>query len=142
MLNIRSIKDIDIEGKKVFLRCDFNVPLDEFRNISDERRIRSAIPTIRYCLDSGCSVILASHLGRPKGRDESLSLEPVAKRLNRILAPEIIFADDVTGKDAVQKAKDLKKVKFYYWKIYALTKVKLKMMKSLQKSYLIWRKFS
>lgn len=109
MLNIRSIKDIDIENKKVFLRCDFNVPLDEFRNITDERRMHSAIPTIRYCLDSGCSVILASHLGRPKGRDEKLSLEPIAKRLNRILAPEIIFADNVTGRDAVEKAKELKK---------------------------------
>ncbi len=106
--DIRLIKDIDIENKKVFLRCDFNVPLDEFRNITDERRIRSAIPTIRYCLDRGCAVILASHLGRPKGRDEDLSLLPVAKRLNRILAPEVQFADNVTGKDAVEKAAALK----------------------------------
>lgn len=109
MLNIRSIKDIDIENKKVFLRCDFNVPLDEFRNITDERRIRSAIPTIRYCLDSGCSIVLASHLGRPKGRDENLSLLPIAKRLSRILAPDVIFADNVTGVDAVEKAKLLKR---------------------------------
>lgn len=107
-MNIRSIKDIDIQNKKVFLRCDFNVPLDEFRNITDERRIRSAIPTIRYCLDQGCSIILASHLGRPKGRDEKLSLDPVAKRLNRMLAPEVQFSEDVTGKDAVQKASELK----------------------------------
>lgn len=109
MHNIKSIKDIDITNKKVFLRCDFNVPLDEFTNITDERRIRSAIPTIRYCLDMGCSVILASHLGRPKGRDEKLSLEPVAKRLNRILAPEVQFVQDVTGSEALQKAKELKK---------------------------------
>ncbi len=108
MEGIRSIKDIDIEGKKVFLRCDFNVPLDEFRNITDERRIRSAIPTIRYCLDSGCAVILASHLGRPKGIDEEFSLAPVLRRLNRILNPEIQFADSVTGADAVEKAKNLK----------------------------------
>ncbi len=108
MHGIRSVKDIDIEGKKVFLRCDFNVPLDEFKNITDERRIRSALPTIRYCLDMGCAVILASHLGRPKGRDEEFSLSPVAKRLNRILAPEVQFAENVTGTDAVQKAKDLK----------------------------------
>ncbi|PIE72472.1 MAG: phosphoglycerate kinase, partial [Deltaproteobacteria bacterium] len=86
----------------------FNVPLDEFRNITDERRIRSAIPTIRYCLDRGCAVILASHLGRPKGRDEDLSLLPVAKRLNRILAPQVQFAENITGKDAVEKASVLK----------------------------------
>lgn len=109
MLRIRSIKDIDISNKKVFLRCDFNVPLDEFRNITDDRRIRSAIPTIKYCLDHGCSIILASHLGRPKGRDESLSLEPIYKRLNRLLVPDVQFADNVAGRDAVEKAKDLKK---------------------------------
>ncbi len=108
MKGIRSIKDLDIEGKKVFLRCDFNVPLDEFKNITDERRIRSAIPTIRYCLDSGCAVILASHLGRPKGVDEEFSLSPVAKRLNRMLSPEIQFAANVTGEDALKKAKELK----------------------------------
>ncbi len=106
--DIRSIKDIEIDNKKVFLRCDFNVPLDEFRNITDERRIRSAIPTIRYCLDRGCAVILASHLGRPKGRDEDLSLLPIAKRLNRILAPQVQFAENITGKDAVEKASALK----------------------------------
>ncbi len=108
MKGIRSIKDIDIEGKKVFLRCDFNVPLDEFGIITDERRIRSAIPTIRYCLDNNCSIILASHLGRPKGRDDSLSLTPVAKRLNRLLAPEVKLADSVTSADTVAMAKDLK----------------------------------
>ncbi len=108
MKGIRFIKDIDIEGKKVFLRCDFNVPLDEFKNITDERRIRSALQTIRYCLDSGCAVILASHLGRPKGVDETLSLSPVLKRLNRILAPDVQFASSVTGDDAVKKAKELK----------------------------------
>lgn len=109
MLRIRSIKDIDIDNKKVFLRCDFNVPLDEFKNITDDRRIRSAIPTIKYCLDRGCSVILASHLGRPKGRDEHLTLEPIYKRLNRLLAPEVQFADNVTGVDATNKAKALQK---------------------------------
>lgn len=109
MLRIRSIKDIDIDNKKVFLRCDFNVPLDEFRNITDDRRIRSAIPTIKYCLDHGCSIILASHLGRPQGRDESLSLEPIYKRLNRLLVPDVQFADNVAGRDAVEKAKGLQK---------------------------------
>ena len=102
---IRSIRDIDITGKKVFIRCDFNVPLDEFGNITDDRRVRSAIPTIRYCLDHGCSIILASHLGRPKGSvDEKYSLAPVQMSLKRLLDIEVSLAADVIGKDAVEKA--------------------------------------
>ncbi len=102
---IRSIRDLDITGKKVLIRCDFNVPLDEFNNITDDRRIRSAIPTIRYCLDHGCSIILASHMGRPKGVvDEKYSLAPVQKRLSRLLDLEVTLAQDVIGKDAVDKA--------------------------------------
>jgi len=105
---IRSIRDLDIEGKKVFIRCDFNVPLDEFNNITDDRRVRSAIPTIRYCLDHGCSVILASHLGRPKGIvDERYSLAPVQMRLKRLLGKEIVLATDVIGQDALSKASAL-----------------------------------
>ncbi len=101
---IRSIRDIDIAGKRVFIRCDFNVPLDEFMNITDDRRIRSAIQTVRYCLDSGCSVILASHLGRPNGVfEEKYSLDPVFKRLTRILNCKVSFASDVTGHDAKEK---------------------------------------
>lgn len=109
MSDIISIKDINISGKKVFIRCDFNVPMDEFGNITDDRRIISAVPTIRYCLDQGCAVILASHLGRPKnGYDESFSLAPVAKRLSRILHPDVIFANDVIGADAKQKVENIK----------------------------------
>ena len=89
---IISIKDIDLAGKKVLIRCDFNVPQDEFLNITDDRRIRSAIPTIRYCLDNGCAVILASHLGRPKEISSKYSLEPVAKRLARLLKKEVLMA--------------------------------------------------
>ncbi len=102
---IRSIRDLDIAGKKVFIRCDFNVPLDEFANITDDRRVRSAIPTIRYCLDHGCSIILASHLGRPKGAvDEKYSLAPVQMRLKRLLDKEVVLSSDVIGKDATEKA--------------------------------------
>ncbi|EAH5413101.1 phosphoglycerate kinase, partial [Campylobacter jejuni] len=93
---------------KVFIRCDFNVPQDDFLNITDDRRIRSAIPTIRYCLDNGCSVILASHLGRPKEISSKYSLEPVAKRLARLLDKEIVMAKDVIGEDAKTKAMNLK----------------------------------
>lgn len=106
---VRSIKDIDIANKKVFIRCDFNVPLDEFLNITDDRRIRSALPTIKYCLDQGCSVILASHLGRPKGVfEEKYSLKPVFKRLIRLLSCDVVFCEDVIGEDAKTKASELK----------------------------------
>ncbi|HED7857560.1 TPA: phosphoglycerate kinase [Campylobacter coli] len=108
MSDIISIKDIDLNKKKVFIRCDFNVPQDDFLNITDDRRIRSAIPTIRYCLDNGCSVILASHLGRPKEISSKYSLEPVAKRLARLLDKEIVMAKDVIGEDAKSKAANLK----------------------------------
>ncbi len=109
MNTVQSIRDIDISGKKIFIRCDFNVPMDEFQNITDDRRIKSAIPTIKYCLDNGCSIILASHLGRPKGIDEKYSLKPVAKRLQRLLDRDILMADDVIGNSAKTKAKELKK---------------------------------
>ncbi|MDR0762040.1 MAG: phosphoglycerate kinase [Campylobacteraceae bacterium] len=108
MSSVRSIRDINISGKKVFIRCDFNVPMDEFLNITDDRRVRSAIPTIKYCLDNECSVVLASHLGRPKGIDAKFSLKPVAKRLNRLLDREVIIAEDIIGQDAKQKAANLK----------------------------------
>ncbi|MDR1614232.1 MAG: phosphoglycerate kinase [Campylobacteraceae bacterium] len=108
MSTVKSIRDLNIEGKKVFIRCDFNVPMDEFLNITDDRRIRSAIPTIKYCLDHNCSVVLTSHLGRPKGVDSKFSLKPVAKRLNRLLDREVIIADDVIGQDAKNKAENLK----------------------------------
>ncbi|MCW1359703.1 phosphoglycerate kinase [Campylobacter sp. CCS1377] len=108
MSDIISIKDINLAGKKVFIRCDFNVPQDDFLNITDDRRIRSAIPTIRYCLDNGCSVILASHLGRPKEISSKYSLEPVAKRLARLMSKDVIMAKDVIGEDAKNKATNLK----------------------------------
>ncbi len=107
---IRSIRDIDIADKRVFIRCDFNVPLDEFLNITDDRRIRSAIQTIRYCLDNGCSIVVASHLGRPKGAyEEKYSLDPVFKRFARILNCDVKFASDVVGHDAKEKVASLKK---------------------------------
>ncbi len=103
-MHIRSIKELEIEpGDSVFIRCDFNVPLDEYGNITDDRRIRAALQTIRYCLDNDCKIVLASHLGRPKGFDEKYSLKPVAKRLHTLLKQEIIMAEDVIGEDAKSK---------------------------------------
>ncbi|MBQ9876518.1 MAG: phosphoglycerate kinase [Campylobacter sp.] len=111
MSEILSIKDLKLKaGDKVFIRCDFNVPMDEFLNITDDRRIRSSIPTIKYCLDEGCSVILASHLGRPKnGFEEKFSLRPVAKRLARFLDREVKFVNDIAGYDAKMAVNSLEK---------------------------------
>ena len=111
MSEILSIKDLKLKaGDKVFIRCDFNVPMDEFLNITDDRRIRSSIPTIKYCLDEGCSVILASHLGRPKnGFEEKFSLRPVAKRLSRFLDREVKFVNDIAGYDAKMAVNSLEK---------------------------------
>lgn len=107
-MELLNIKKLDLADKKVFIRCDFNVPMDEFGNISDDRRIRSAIATINYCLDQDCAVILASHLGRPKGEvNEKYSLAPVARRLQQLLKRHVELALDVVGDDAIQKAKDL-----------------------------------
>jgi len=83
----KTVRDLDIDGKSVFIRCDFNVPIDEFGNISDDRRIRAALPTIRYCIDRGCRVVLASHFARPEAGkfEEKYSLYPVYKRLDTLL---------------------------------------------------------
>lgn len=93
-----TIEDVDIKGKRVFIRADFNVPLDNNMVITDDSRIRSTLPTINYAIDEGAKVILASHLGRPKGKVEPrFSLAPVAKRLQRLLNKEVTFAPDCVG---------------------------------------------
>ncbi len=98
ILNKLTIEDLDLRGKRVFIRVDFNVPLDENLKITDDRRIRSSLPTINYAIDEGARVILASHLGRPKGKaSPRASLAPVAKRLQRLLDKDVIFADDCIG---------------------------------------------
>jgi phosphoglycerate kinase len=96
----KTIEKVDLKGKRVFIRADFNVPLDENGNITDDGRIRSTLPTINYALDAGAKVILASHLGRPKGKPSpKYSLAPVALRLNRLLNKEVKFAKDCIGPD-------------------------------------------
>ena len=108
-MNKKTIKDIDLKGKKVLVRCDFNVPLDENKNITDNTRIVAALPTIKYLLENNCSLILCSHLGRPKGEVKpEFSLAPVAKELSKLLDKEVIMAKDVVGEDATSKAAELK----------------------------------
>ena len=108
-MNKKTVKDIDLKGKKVFVRCDFNVPMDENQNITDNTRIVAALPTIKYLLEQNCKIVLASHLGRPKGEFKpEFSLAPVAKELSKLLGKEVIMAKDVVGEDAMAKAENLK----------------------------------
>ena len=107
--NKKTIEDIDVSGKKVLVRCDFNVPLDENKNITDETRINAALPTIKYLLEHKAAVILCSHLGRPKGEfNMKYSLAPVAKRLSEKLDFEVKLAKDVIGPDAKKLAAEVK----------------------------------
>ncbi len=110
ILDKLTIEDLNIKGQRVFIRADFNVPLDDNLMITDDRRIRSTLPTINYAIDEGAKIILSSHLGRPKGKaDPKLSLAPVAKRLQRLLNKEVIFAPDCIGsqvENLVSKMKD------------------------------------
>ena len=108
---MNTIRDIDIDGKAVFIRCDFNVPKDEFGNITDDRRIREALPTIRYCIDRGCKVVLGSHFERPTAGvyDEKLSLAEVARRLDTLLKIKnnFYFDDSKAGEVITPRAKEL-----------------------------------
>ena len=106
----KTVQDIDVSGKKVLLRCDFNVPQDKTtRAITDDKRIVAALPTIRYLLEHGAAVIACSHLGKPKGAVKpELTLAPVAVRLSELLGQEVIFAADTIGPDARAKAAALK----------------------------------
>lgn len=101
----KTVADIDVKGKKVLMRCDFNVPLDENCNITSDDRIVKALPTIKHIIEKGGALILMSHLGRPKGQpDEKFSLRPVAKRLSELLGQEVVFAEDCIGDDPKAKA--------------------------------------
>lgn len=104
----KTVADINVKGKKVLMRCDFNVPLDENLTITSDDRIVKALPTIKHILDKGGALILMSHLGRPKGvPEEKYSLKPVAERLSELLGQEVVFAGDCVGPDPKAKAQAL-----------------------------------
>ena len=109
-MTVRYVDELQLAGKRVFIRVDFNVPLDDAQNITDDTRIREALPTIKKVLASGGKPILASHLGRPKGVDPKLSLMPAAKRLTELLGKEhtVVMADDCIGEGVAKMAGDLK----------------------------------
>ncbi len=110
ILNKKTIENIDVSGKKVLVRCDFNVPLKD-GVITDENRLVGALPTIKYLIENGAKVILCSHLGKPKGEAKTeLSLEPVAKRLSEMLNKEVVFAadDNVVGENAKKSVDGMK----------------------------------
>jgi phosphoglycerate kinase len=105
---IRTLDKLDLAGKRVFIRVDFNVPLDEKGGVADDQRIRAALPTIEYAVKARARVILASHLGRPKGREEKYSLEPAGERLSALLKQDVILADDCVGDGVRKLVQDLK----------------------------------
>ena len=119
--SIADLADKDLKGKKVLVRVDFNVPLDKQKNITDDTRIQAALPTIKYLIGKGSKIILVSHLGRPKGIDESLRLDPVAKRLSLLLGKTVLKLNDSIGREveeAISKMKEgdvtlLENIRFY-----------------------------
>ena len=102
-MSFQSIRDLDLKGKRVFIRVDFNVPLAKNEKgkteITSDKRIRASLPTIQYALDHGAGVVLASHLGRPKGKDPELSLQPAAARLSQLLNRPVTMAPDCVGSE-------------------------------------------
>ncbi|MHC4418819.1 MAG: phosphoglycerate kinase, partial [Planctomycetota bacterium] len=105
----KTVADINVQAKKILMRCDFNVPLDDKCNVASDDRIVKALPTIENILAAGGALILMSHLGRPEGkREQKLSLAPVARRLSELLRKEVIFADDCIGAETKAKAQALK----------------------------------
>jgi phosphoglycerate kinase len=106
---LKFIDEVDIKGKRVLIRVDFNVPLDDHNNITDDTRIRSVLPTINYALDENARVIIASHLGRPKGkRVPQMSMAPVAKRLGRLLQKDVALAPDCVGEETLKTVEAMK----------------------------------
>jgi phosphoglycerate kinase len=105
---MKNLEDLDVQGKTVFVRVDFNVPQDEAGNVRDDTRIRASLPTLNFLLQRGAKLVLASHLGRPKGFDPKASLKPVAQKLSELLGREVVLSPEVVGDEATRLKKSLK----------------------------------
>lgn len=142
MYNKKTIEDIDVSGKKVLVRCDFNVPMADGA-ITDDKRIREALPTIKYLAAHGAKVILCSHMGRPKGEfNMKYSLAPVAKRLTELLGKEVVLANDVIGEDAHKKAPHSGTAISCFLKMSDSTRKRKRTIPHLRKSWLPWQRSS
>ena len=133
----KTVRDVEVRGKTVIVRCDFNVPLDENKNITDDIRITSAMPTINYLVENDAKVILMSHLGRPKGEpDMKYSLAPVAKRLEELLGKAVTFisAPEVVNEEVKEAAKNLKA-----GDVMLLENVRFRKEETSPRNWLIWR---
>jgi len=116
----KTISELDIAGRRVFIRVDFNVPLTPAGAVADDTRVRESLPTIKHAIDKGARVVLASHLGRPKGRpDKKLSLEPVAVKLAELLGAEVALTDEPVGDGARKVVNDLRAGAVRCWKTSA-----------------------
>ena len=139
MLNKKTVDDLKVTGKRVLVRCDFNVPLKD-GVITDENRITAALPTIKKLIDEGARVILCSHMGKPKGEVKpELSLAPVAKRLSELLGKEVVFAkdDNVVG----ENAKAAVAAMLCFWKTPVTERKKQRTKKISARSWLLWQMF-
>ncbi len=103
----KTLRDVEVSGRRVLVRVDYNVPLDEQGNIVDDIRIKASLPTVEYLLDARAKIILMSHLGRPKGKDPAYSLAPVAKRLSRYVGKEVVLAPDCVGREVEEMAEGM-----------------------------------
>ena len=134
-MNKKTVKDIDVKGKKVLVRCDFNVPQDENLEITDNRRIVAALDTIKYLLDNNAKVILCSHLGRPKGEfKKEFSLLPVAKELSKLLGKEVKLAEDIIGESAKQLTSNMNEGEVVLLENVRFDKEKKQMKQNFQKN--------
>ena len=137
----KTITDVNVENKRVFVRADFNVPLDENCNITDDTRIQKTLPTIKYLLEHNAAVILSSHLGRPKGQVvEKYSLKPVAKRLSELLGVDVKFAPDCVGAETKPWPTLSNRAKFSSWKTSVSIRKKKRTVKISLVSSLPWLK--
>ena len=136
-MNKKTVRDLKPEGRRVLVRVDFNVPLDEHRQITDDARIRAALPTLTYLLERGARLVLMSHLGRPKGKyDPRLSLAPVSHHLQDLLPDyRVRMASDVVGPSVDILVKDMQPGDIVLWKIYVFIRAKRRGIPDLQQSW-------